>query len=131
MPRKLNLAELKEVAAGRGGECLATVYRNAHTRVQWKCARGHCWWAIANAVRRGSWCPQCFHDGRRKSLPELQALASRKGGRLLSKRYRNSQTHIWWQCAQGHRWKAIANSVVRGSWCLRCVRSAPAHAALS
>jgi hypothetical protein len=67
-----------------------------------------------------SWCRRCFDDLRRWRIEELQALAARNGGSLLSGRYVNSQKHLQWECARGHRWSAIANSVVRGSWCRQC-----------
>ena len=57
--RRFSLAELERLAAARGGKCLAAVYVNSQTRVEWLCADGHRWLAIPNSVRRGSWCAAC------------------------------------------------------------------------
>jgi hypothetical protein len=32
----------------------------------------------------------------------------------------NANTHLEWECAEGHRWLAIPNSVKRGTWFRIC-----------
>lgn len=60
----LSIELLRQVALKRGGECLSISYRNAQTKMTWKCARGHIWKTKANHIRSGHWCPIC---ARRKS----------------------------------------------------------------
>jgi hypothetical protein len=55
----LNIQDMQEVAAKRGGKCLSSTYLNNRSRLIWRCSKGHEWEAIANSVRRGSWCPIC------------------------------------------------------------------------
>lgn len=58
--------------------------------------------------------------GRALTIEELQAIAATHGGRCLSTHYVNANTRLKWECAEGHRWLAIPNSVKRGTWCLIC-----------
>lgn len=58
--------------------------------------------------------------GRVLTIEEMQAIAGRYGGRCLSLHYVNANTRLEWECAEGHRWLAIPNSVKRGTWCRIC-----------
>jgi len=60
--------------------------------------------------------------GRAKlTIEEMQALAKNRGGKCLSKKYVNQDTHLEWECAEGHRWKAKSAHVKNaGSWCPEC-----------
>jgi hypothetical protein len=51
----------------------------------------------------------------------MTSLARERGGRCISTLYVNSVTPLWWQCAVGHKWRAIPASITRGSWCPACV----------
>lgn len=59
-----------------------------------------------------------------KKIEELRVLASKKGGRLLSRAYVNDRTKVKWACHAGHTWRAIPSNVSRGSWCPACARIA-------
>jgi uncharacterized Zn-finger protein len=65
----------------------------------------------ARAKRRGP---------RTLTIEEMQAIAAKRGGRCLSTRYVNANTKLEWECAEGHRWLAIPNSVKHGTWCRMC-----------
>lgn len=128
--QKLTLAQLHETAASRGGKLVSTEYINQVAPVIWECADGHQWKAAPNAVRMGTWCPEC---ARRVplTLEEMQSLAASRGGKCLSKKYVDLQTPLRWRCAQGHVWKARPNNVKpvgydkRGQWCPVCARASP------
>jgi len=53
-------------------------------------------------------------------LRELQGIAKRRGGELLSKTYLGGSTKLSWRCKNGHVWKAIPGSVKQGRWCRKC-----------
>jgi thiol-disulfide isomerase/thioredoxin len=58
---------------------------------------------------------------KRLNIQILSSIANRRGGRCLSKRYVNFKIPLYWQCAFGHRWRALATNVKnRGSWCPDC-----------
>jgi len=52
----------------------------------------------------------------------MASLAGERGGRCISTHYVNSTTPLLWQCAAGHRWKAVPASIRKKSWCPACAR---------
>jgi hypothetical protein len=115
------LRELKAIAKGRGGECLSKVYVNNQTKLSWKCAKGHQWEAKPSNVKTGTWCPYCGGSLQR-TIEEMQQIAEGRGGRCLAGTYVNARTKLNWECAKGHQWKAVPNSIKSGSWCPYCAR---------
>lgn len=60
---------------------------------------------------------------RRLSIEVAQKLAVKNGGKCLSESYRNSKSHLLWQCGKGHKWKAVIGSIkFSDSWCPQCSR---------
>ena len=56
----IGLPRLQAHAASLDGECLATFYRNAKTKVLWRCGHGHTWQAAPhNVLNHRTWCPKC------------------------------------------------------------------------
>lgn len=61
------IEKYKKIAKNRSGICLSKQYKNAHTKLKFKCSRGHTWSALPTHVSsKLSWCPQC-HDRFKKS----------------------------------------------------------------
>lgn len=118
--KKLNINVANEIALERGGRCLSLDYINCDSLLQWECSKLHTWRASLNNIKNcKSWCPEC--TGVTKwTIEELDEIAIKNGGRCLSTEYINSQTHLEWICCYNHKWLAIPNSIVRGSWCPTC-----------
>jgi len=114
-----SIERMEKIARRRGGLCLSKEYIGSKSKLVWQCKEGHCWRAVPIAVRRGSWCPVCARN-QRLTLEEFQSLATRKGGRCLSDRYKNKEAPLRWQCQLGHRWYAQPGRVKRGTWCAKC-----------
>jgi hypothetical protein len=74
--QRLSLAFFQKLAANRGGKCLSETYVNERTVLRWRCANGHEWNAVPAKIKRGSWCPNCAHIGRRSEWT-LQRAAKR------------------------------------------------------
>src|SRR5438477_7331590 len=102
--RKLTLDEIQADAARRGGRCLAESYVDSLSLMEWECAQGHRWRAVAHSIRQGHWCKQCADEKLRHSVAALHAVAAERGGRCLTERYSNSQAKLEWECRQGHQW---------------------------
>ena len=67
--QKLSLAELKELAQQKGGNCLAIEYSNSKTKMLWQCLKGHQWYATAFSIKiRKSWCPECYKVTTNKKI---------------------------------------------------------------
>jgi len=118
--RKLTLDEIQQDAARRGGRCLAETYVDSLTLMDWECAEGHRWRAVAHSIRQGHWCKKCADERLRHSVAALHAAAAERGGRCLAQRYTNSQAKLEWECERGHTWLASFNSIKQGSWCPEC-----------
>jgi hypothetical protein len=79
------------------------------------------WSSRWSHIMRGSWCPHC--SGRKRgSIEYMNELAERNGGHCISKTYKNSHTHLDWECDKEHRWKAKPNNIQQGQWCPTCRR---------
>jgi hypothetical protein len=63
--RRASIEEMQHIAEERGGRCLSLAYINGRTKLEWRCQRGHTWLALPMRVKRGQWCPKCYHDSRR------------------------------------------------------------------
>ena len=47
--------------------------------------------------------------------------AAVKGGKCLSKVYKNNRTKLLWECSEGHVWEAPISGIKRGGWCRKCL----------
>ena len=107
--------------------------------VWWKCALGHEWQASPNQrTNRGSGCPDCYNlirsDNTRKATPELSLLTEQPTLCLEWHPTLNehppefymprSMDKVWWQCEQGHEWRAAIDSRTRGNGCKYCAGQA-------
>ena len=126
--RKIGIGKVRAIARSKGGECLSTVYVDAHTKLRFQCARGHTFLLEPRRFSEGRWCPGCTKNAsvevrRVELLRELQAAAKGRGGKCLSRSYLGHRQEHSFRCAHGHTWQAAAIRVSReGSWCPKCAR---------
>lgn len=116
---RYTLIDMKKAAALRGGRCLSDKYFNVKTMLEWQCARGHRWPALAWSIVCGRWCPECARV-RRKTIGEMRRAARSRGGKCLSAEYVNLVTALEWECRKGHRWTGFPHKILGGSWCPYC-----------
>lgn len=121
MPQRLTLEDMQELAASRGGKCLASEYRSARVPLRWQCAERHDWDALPDNVRnKGSWCPVCA-GLKPHTIDEMRRFAVGRGGVCISPSYRGLYGKIHWKCAKGHGWEASPKSILhQGTWCPEC-----------
>jgi rubrerythrin len=62
-------------------------------------------------------------DSQQMTLEELQQIAARHGGRLLSRFYNNPDVKLTWTCQQGHIWETTPAQIRQGKWCPVCGRA--------
>ncbi|CAG8480546.1 30216_t:CDS:2 [Gigaspora margarita] len=122
MPIKLSLRIAKEIAYNKGGECLSEKYINGKSPMLWKCAIGHKWSTTLDSVKyKKTWCPWCAIENRRtRTIEDMRKFAQKKGGLCLATDYINRQDPLEWQCIKGHKWKASAKDIIKGTWCQQC-----------
>lgn len=120
----LTIEEMRAIAREHRGACISAEYANSHTKLLWRCERGHVWEAKPHFIKQGGWCPTCAvekrADARRHNISAMEILARTRGGDCLSTEYKGSVEKLRWRCANGHVWEATPNQIQRGSWCPRC-----------
>jgi hypothetical protein len=120
--RKYTIEKMRALAALRGGRCLSDIYVNTDTKLLWQCSEGHVWRATPIHILTNRWCRICGQNRQKRTLSDMQALATARGGKCLSSVYHNRATPLQWECANKHRWKAPPGRVIGGSWCNACAR---------
>ncbi|KKN45210.1 hypothetical protein LCGC14_0685370 [marine sediment metagenome] len=122
--RALSLDSMQKIAEEKGGRCLSKRYTNNKTKLLWECQIKHQWEATPKAIKQGAWCPECKKTRKvahkRYSLQDMIQLAESRDGKCLSKEFKNVRSKIHWECSKKHRWKAVPDSVLRGTWCPIC-----------
>jgi hypothetical protein len=114
------VAYLNQLANKKNGQCLSPSFLGVTKKHQWRCLKGHEWYATPHNIRHGKWCPFCA--GRYRTIADMQALAIRKGGKCLSPAYIHSHKPLLWICAEGHEWLARPNNIINGTWCPICAQ---------
>ena len=114
------MAEMRELAREKNGQCLSSHFVSMKHSLLWECHLSHRWLSTPSRVKRGDWCNEC--SGRKAhAYEDVKSFVNAKGGKLLSTIYRNNKTKIRLECAQGHQWETSFNTVLnRGSWCPFC-----------
>ncbi len=129
--KPLNIEAMRLAAQRKGGECLSTSYMNCKTKLRWRCAEGHEWFAVPSSVSAGTWCPICGVKKRVKNrvgktapltIEKVRHFAAKRGGECLSPIFTDIQTHMTWRCAKGHTWRAAYSNLRNGSWCRICAK---------
>lgn len=106
--------------------CLEGDYLGTNVRQHFECAQGHRWNTEARKILEGSGCPACANaqtaalNRRRDGLERLHEAAAERGGRCLAEAYAGIAAIYEWECANGHRWRAAGQSIIRGNWCRVC-----------
>ena len=124
--KKLTIEEIQEIARKKNGECLSKTYENNHSKLKFKCERGHEWEATASAIKSGKWCMECWYiqsakEKRKYTVEDLQQIAKRNGGKCLSTEYKNIKSKLKWKCNKRHVWETSLTVILRGGWCPTCV----------
>lgn len=115
---KKTIEDMQKLAQNRKGKCLSKEYINNRTKLKWKCEKGHVWETDYYRVQKGIWCPYC--RGVRKSITDIQKMAQKQGGKLLSTKYKGINKKHKWKCKKGHVWESTVMNVRNGAWCQIC-----------
>lgn len=123
--RRMPLEEISAYAESHGG-ALLTEKMSTHSKnwVYLRCGEGHVWRARGDqVVRAGTWCRKCRYESRKLTVEDLRAMAAKKGGECLSKRYLGGKEKHQWRCSAGHTWWTTPAIIQHGSWCVKCTSS--------
>jgi hypothetical protein len=123
---KYTIDDLRRYAHSNGGECLSTELDGIRNPLVWKCRKGHVWKGNPyRMIYNDTWCMKCagVERGKRRRTPIkiYQEIAQKRGGKLLSTEYTNTQTKMEWQCEEGHTFWSVPGPIRhQGVWCPKC-----------
>lgn len=98
-------------------------------KIWWRCEQGHEWQSPPYArVGKSSGCPYCTGKKIAPGMdlesmhPEvaMQWHPTKNGVLTPARVLPGSHRSVWWQCDQGHEWKALVKSRAEGSGCPVC-----------
>ena len=125
-----NVQLKNEWAFNRNSITPESVSPYARTKVWWRCVKGHEWQAsLDSRVSLGRSCPYCTNQAiapgendMATAAPQMAKLwhPTLNGDLKPTDIASGSSKRIWWQCEQGHSWKAPAYSIKAGSACPYC-----------
>ena len=105
---------------------------NAHTKVWWKCKKGHSWQADISSRNRKLGCPYCAGQKTIAGENDLESWCKKNNPQLLSEwdyvnndlkpfqLSKSSNKKVWWKCSEGHRWEAVIANRIHGTRCPIC-----------
>jgi hypothetical protein len=131
MSKRKTLTDYRSLAQERGfkypGKALP---QNVLTKTSWQCTKRHTWQACYHDIQKGSGCPKCVRECKRKGVEDYDLLAQSRGfiwtGDALPT---NVLTKTSWQCNKGHSWDNCYNNIQLGSGCRKCSSKRPKEAA--
>lgn len=118
--RQTLFRQCQVAARKKRGGCTSLFRKERRWFARCRCQAGHQWAQRAYSLLRGQWCWDCDHSSPKATVDYMKKLATSKGGRFLSKRWRGTGTKHKWGCALGHIWNATPNSITQGRWCPEC-----------
>lgn len=95
------------------------VARSSNRKVWWRCEKGHSFQAVIASRTNGSGCPYCTGRKVLRGFNDLATLepsiaaewhAELNGNLTADMVTVGSHKKIWWECADGHVWKAVVHS---------------------
>lgn len=136
--RELGKEHFEKIVISKGGKILGS-YINSHTKVPILCPEGHVFDIVPKTVSYGQWCAKCGNrettrdvgNGMNKcpvrARTRFMTLISERGGKIHSP-YITSAIKVSIECASGHIFEALPNSIGQGTWCAKCQNKCPVQA---
>lgn len=106
-----------------------TVHFHSSKKYSWKCKLGHEWMAVVESrVKQNTNCLVC---GNRQLLTGFNDLATKfpliarqASGWDATKVMSGSNSHLWWRCEEGHKWRArVADRTSQLTGCPNCAKT--------
>lgn len=117
---KLLYEDVKKYFKDNGYELLETEYKNAKTKMKYKCPNGHCNEISWDNFKRGRRCPNCYGKNIKHTYEEVYNFFQNEGYTLLSKEYVNGKGKIEYVCPNGHIHSTTWLNFLKGNRCPSC-----------
>jgi hypothetical protein len=107
----------------------STIAATSFRMAWWRCELGHKWESRVYLRSRGYGCPYCANKKVWSGFNDLETLfpdlaaelaIAQNDGKFPSEILANTGKQYWWQCPQGHTWKASPKSRSAGVGCPSC-----------
>ena len=123
MKTKHSIETMQQLAESKGMKFLSNEYFGISKHHLWKCANGHDWWASPDSVKLSvGKCNECY--GKIKLTYErINAIIEKRGGKLLSKDFKNVKSYIKILCEKNHTWETQVGNIRDGKWCPYCAKN--------
>ncbi len=119
--KKKTINEIREYVHKFKYECLSKKYKNACTKLKFKCPEGHIFEMAWSSFQRGQRCPYCSGN-KKKNIEEIKEYAKRFNYKCLSEEYKNAHSKLEFKCDKGHIYKAEWACFQQGQRCPICFR---------
>lgn len=108
----------------RNGKLLSKEYSNTHTKLKIKCSCGNIFYMRFNDIKYDHWCPECAKikkaTKRAHSYEYIKDQIEKRGGKLLSKTYKNKSEKLKVECSCGYIFYITFGNIRNGHWCPDC-----------
>lgn len=120
---RLQFNFVKQFFADQGCELLEKTYRNARTKMKYRCSCGNLSSIVFDSFRKGNRCMKCGQqrcaDKQRYTQEEIAKVFEAGGCKLLDE-YKGALKPVKYQCSCGRQSKILINNFKLGNRCKIC-----------
>ena len=112
-----------EFALSKEGVCISTQIPSAKIKINWKCKNNHdIFNSLSSLIQKKYWCDECGKTNEKDMMLQFcYDWAISKDGKCLSTEYKDSNTHMTWECKEGHQWLTTSGKIINSkTWCPVC-----------
>lgn len=119
----------RELADKLGLEWQGPEVRNAITKTNWRCKKGHIWYSSFANTQSIETCPHCSREQlakkQRLKSEDYHLLAENRGFLWLGPPVKRNSAKTWWLCSEGHEWESDYSHIQQGKGCPVCAGNQP------
>jgi len=124
MSKKLTIEYIKEQTSiiQEGYELLSTKYIGVHSKLKFKCNRGHIFESSWGNFSHGSKCPECYNESKYLTIEYVreQTPIIQEGYKLMSTEYIGAKSKLKFKCSEGHIFSMTWDNFSQGNKCPEC-----------
>jgi hypothetical protein len=124
--KRLDFKYVQEFFLNQGCELLEKEYKNARTKMEYKCQCGNLSKIVFDSFQRGNRCKLCGNkkcsESNKTVDQEIAVEYFKSQGCELLDVYRDSSTSMNYRCSCGTLWKSNWNNFKKGKRCKECAR---------
>lgn len=116
---KYDFEYVKKVFKDRGFKLLSKIYNNNKEKLKCVCDKGHVVYMSFYSVKTGKGCSICKKN-KQFSIDEVKSFFEQDNYKLLTDKYKNNRSILWYICPEGHRHKTNLFTWRQGRRCPTC-----------